>query len=191
MSDSPDSFFSSPLDSMQLIEQAYLISCGWADFHIEIIDPFIEPQTPPVLIKPALIGTDEYEFVYPIHDHGFKMSTSKGEEMFMVGASMCKLFYTIEKIIFLLIERLNANGGIDAETEVQVNVYGHPVALRKAFESIINLSYNVIVANFDPGLWGERFLGIVKNLSERGYGFLPGAPRTNYRQRPTPARRPK
>jgi hypothetical protein len=99
--------------------------------------------------------------------------------MFSVGMSNCKLFFTIEKIIFLLIERLKA-AGINQETEVQVAFSGHQLPQRKAFESIINLSYNVVVTNFDPGSWGERYLKSVKDIAGKGYGYPAEAPRTPY-----------
>lgn len=158
---------------------------NWANFELEITDPWIEPINPPLVIEPELID-GEYEFVYSIHDHGNKLSVSKSEDMFSAGMSMCKLYYTIEKIIYLLIERLKS-GGVDSETEVRVDLNGNILAVRKGFEAIINLDYNVVVSNFEPGEWGERFLVIMKNISEK-YGFLPGAPRQPYRQNLVPRR---
>ena len=101
--------------------------------------------------------------------------------MYSAGMSMCKLFYTIEKMIYLLIERLKTSG-VDAETEVQVAFGGHEIAQRKAFESIINLTYNVVATNFDPGVWGERYLQTVKRLADKGYGYPSEAPRDNFRK---------
>ena len=94
---------------------------------------------------------------------------------------MCKLYYTIEKMIFLLIERLK-EGGIDKDTEVEVAFDGHELAQRKCFDSIINLSYNVVVTNFDPGTWGERYLAATKRLADLGYGYPPESPRDIYRK---------
>ena len=94
---------------------------------------------------------------------------------------MCKLYYTIEKMIFLLVERLKT-GGVAAETEVQVAFGGHELAQRKGFESIINLSYNVVVTNFDPGVWGDHYLKMAKRLADKGYGYPSEAPRDTYRQ---------
>lgn len=168
-------------DPVALVERIYQIWWRWADFHLYVISPTIPSISPPVIIKPQLIpGTQELEFVYDIHDAGAKLSTSKGEDMFHAGMSMCKLFYTIEKMIFILVERLKS-GGIDTETEVQVAFGGHLLAQRKAFESIINLSYNVVVTNFDPGTWGERYLQIVKQNAER-FGYPPEAPRDTFKQ---------
>jgi len=169
-------------DPEKLIERMYLLWWHWADFHLYITTPSIEPITPPLLVKPEkLPDSDDVEFVYDIHDHGYKLSTSKSEDMFVAGMSNCKLFYTIEKMISMLIDRLKS-GGIDPETEVQIAFYGHEMAQRKAFESVINLQYNVVVTNFDPGAWGEHYLEIVKRLADKGYGYPPEAPRDSYKQ---------
>ena len=160
-----------------IIERVYQLWWHWADFTIYIVSPTIVTISPPDIIEPEFNQeTKKKEFVYNIMDHGFSLSTSKGEEMYIVGMSMCKLFLTIEKMIFILIERLRS-GGISEETEVQVSFGGHELAQRKAFESIINLSYNVVVTNFDPGEWGERYLQIVKRLADKGYGYPRPAPR--------------
>ena len=168
-------------DPVALVERVYQIWWHWADFHLYIVAPTIPNVSPPIIIYPELIpNTDEYEFVYNIHDSGSKLSTSKGEDMVNAGMSMCKLFFTIEKMIYILVERLKTSG-IDTEKEVQVAFDGHLLAQRKAFESIINLSYNVVVTNFDPGVWGERYLQIVKQNSER-FGYPPESPRDTFRQ---------
>ena len=52
---------------------------------------------------------------------------------------------------------------------------------RNGFESIINLQYNVVVTNFDPGAWGDTYLQTVKRLADKGYGYPPEAPRDKYR----------
>lgn len=164
------------------IDKVYQLWWRWADFHLFIINPSIDMISPPNIIMPEIIaGTNEIEFVYPIHDYGYKLSTSKGQDIYKAGLSMGKLYCTIEKIIFILIERIKSLGG-DTTTEVQVAFDGHELAQRKCFESIINLSYNVVVTNFDPGLWGERYLQVTKQLADMGYGYPPGAPRDNYRK---------
>lgn len=173
------------MDPVLLLENVYQLWWRWADFELFIINPSITPITPPLLIEPEKIsGSDDFEYVYTIHDYGHKMTTSKAQDMYTAGMSMCKLFYTIEKIIFLLVERLKS-GGIDMETEVQVAFGGHQIAQRKAFESIINLAYNVVVTNCDPGSWGVGHLQTLKRLASRGYGYPPGAPRDVYRQHST------
>ncbi|MBI2786956.1 MAG: virulence factor [Legionella longbeachae] len=168
-------------DPTTLVERVYHIWRNWADFHLYIVSPSFDIISPPLIIKPEIIqGTDELEFVYSIQDSGSKLSTSKSEDMFSVGMSMHKMYMTIEKMIYLLVERLKS-GGIGAEIEVQVSFGGHLLAQRKAFESIINLSYNVVVTNFDPGAWGERYLQIVKQNADK-YGYPPEAPRQTFKQ---------
>ncbi|MGQ3888388.1 virulence factor [Legionella sp. CNM-1927-20] len=169
-------------DPVVLIERVYQLWWHWANFELFIINPVIEPISPALIIEPELIGDgNEYEYVYPILDRGHRLSTSKAQDMYTAGMSMCKLYFTIEKMIFLLIERLKS-GGISAETEVQVAFGGHEKAQRKAFESIINLNYNVVVTNFDPGTWGERYLKLVKTLNDKGYGYPAESPRQPYLQ---------
>lgn len=165
-----------------LVERVYQIWRRWADLEIHIVSPVIQTITPPVIVYPEVIaGTSETEFVYPIHDHGNKLAASKASEMFSAGMSMCKMFYTIEKMISIIIERLKSSG-ISTEEEVQVAFNGHEIALRKAFESVINLSYNVVVTNFDPGVWGEEYLRTVKRIADKGYGYPTEAPRDIYKQ---------
>lgn len=189
--DNPDNFPSDELDderqlmltddAVTIVEKIYQIWWHWAEFQLFIITPTIDVISPPLIIPPErLENSDELEFVYPIIDHGSKLCSSKTDEMYSAGMSMCKLYYTIEKMIFLLIERLKS-GGISTETEVQVAFGGHELAQRKGFESIINLSYNVVVTNFDPGAWGERYLQTVKRLADKGYGYPSEAPRDIYR----------
>jgi hypothetical protein len=168
-------------DFLAQAARAYLLWWYWADFELTIITPIYDEIAPPKIILPEKItSSNEMEFVYPIHDWGYKLSTSKGSDMYLSGMSMCKLYFTIEKMIYLLVERLKS-GGVSTETEVQIAFGGHELAQRKAFESIINLIYNVVVTNFDPGAWGERYLQIVKRLSDKGYGYPPAAPRENFR----------
>lgn len=168
-------------DPVVQAERVYQLWWHWADFHLFIISPTISTVSPPIMIPAEHIPhSEELEFVYTIYDHGYKLSASKAEDMYQAGMSNCKLNSTIEKMIALLVERLKS-GGIDTATEVQVAFDGHELAQRKAFESIINLSYNVVVTNFDPGAWGERYLQNVKRLADKGYGYPPGAPRDGYK----------
>lgn len=167
-------------DPVALVERVYQIWWHWADFHLFIISPSIQIINPPLIIKPEPIqGTDELEFVYSIYDSGSKLSTSKGSDMVSSGMSMCKLYMTIEKMVYLLIERLKS-GGIDTQTEVQVAFGGHLLPQRKAFESIINLAYNVVVTNFDPASWGDWYLQTVKRNVER-FGYPPESPREMFK----------
>lgn len=182
--DSADSVLLDNLDSDNLLQQVagvFLLWWHWAYFELTVTSPSLPRYNPPKIVSPAPIaGTDDTEFVYDIVDWGHKLATSKGEEMYSVGMSMCKMFYTIEKMIFILIQRIK-DEGINTETEVQISFDGHLLAQRKAFESIINLNYNVVVTNFDPGVWGERYLEIVKRMSDRGYGYPSEAPREIYK----------
>lgn len=165
-------------------EIAYRLNWRWASFELYVISPTISPILPPVIIPPApLTEGDGVEFVYPIFDFGYKLATSKAEEMLSAGMSMCKLYYTIEKMVDLLIQRLKTSG-TDTDTEVQVSFEGFIQAQRKAFESIINLSYNVVVTNFEPGEWGEMYLQTIKRLADKGFGYPPEAPRDAYRHGP-------
>lgn len=177
-----ETILSEDYNPIALIERIYQLWWRWADFHLHIITPYIAPFPQPVVIPPEPIsGTGEMEFVYPILDHGDRFSTSKGSEMFAAGMSMAKLHMTIEKIIVLLMERLKASG-TSPDTEVRVAFAGHELAQRKAFEVIINLPDNVVVTNFDPGIWGERYLETVKRIADKGYGYPSEAPRDTYRQ---------
>ncbi|MBA2650601.1 MAG: virulence factor [Legionella sp.] len=169
-------------DPLTLVERVWLIWAHWADFHLYVVTPHFDVISPPIIIPPeTLPNSTDLEPVYPIFDHGYKLSTSKAQEMFSSGMSMCKLYYTIEKMIAILIDRLKS-GGIGTETEVKVSFEGHQLAQRKAFETIINLTYNVVVTNFEPGEWGERYLRVVKRLADKGYGYPPEAPRETYKQ---------
>ncbi len=169
------------MDPILKVMRVYQIWWHWADFSLTIIEPEIEPIVPPLIIPPEILADGSIEFVYPILDHGNRLEASKAEEMFSAGMSMCRLYYTIEKMIFLLVERMKS-GGIDTQTEVQIAFGGHELAQRKAFESVINLTYNVVVTNFDPGEWGERYLQNVKRVADKGYGYPSETPRDSYRQ---------
>ncbi len=168
-------------DPVKMLERVNQIWWRWADFHLYITSPAIAPIVPPLLIEPEKISkTEEYEHVYNIYDHGDKLTTSKSEEMYTAGMSMCKLYYTIEKMIAMLVERLQS-AGIDETSEVQVAFGGFIMAQRKAFESIINLPYNIVVSNFEPGEWGDSYLEAVKQAADRGYGYPSETPRDNYK----------
>jgi hypothetical protein len=173
------------MDPILKMMRVYQIWWHWADFSLSITEPEIEPIVPPLIIQPEILEDGTHEFVYPIIDHGNRLETSKAEDMFSAGMSMCRLYYTIEKMIHLLVERLKS-GGIDMQTEVQVAFGGHELAQRKAFESVINLSYNVVVTNFDPAEWGERYLQNVKRVADKGYGYPSETPRDSYRQHSSP-----
>jgi hypothetical protein len=166
---------------LQQVSGVFMLWWHWAYFEITVTSPTLPSYHPVKLVLPERTpGGEEFEFVYNISDWGNKLSTSKGSEMYSVGMSMCKMCYTIEKIIFILINRLKEQG-VATDAEVQVTFDGHLLGQRKAFESIINLNYNVVVTNFDPGAWGERYLEIVKRFADKGYGYPSEAPRDIYK----------
>lgn len=180
-----------------LTERMYILNqmwWRWADFHLYILSPLATSvQDPQVLTAQTIPETEETEFVYPIIDYGDHYSTSKAMDAMSSGMSMWRLYCTIEKIIGLLVGRL-IEKNIAPETEIQVAFGGYELAQRKGFESIINLSYNVVVSNFDPDAnekWGTRYLQNVKNLAEKGYGYPPAAPRTPYRRGGTGSKGPR
>lgn len=178
-----DQEFSDPANLIRLTYQLY---SGCADFHLYINTPRIEPITPPIIITPEQISETNYEHVYDIQDHGYRFSTSRAKDFPAGGNSMCKLFFTIEKMIGLLIERLKT-GGITQDDEVQVGIQGYIKALRKAFESIINLPYNVVIVNFEPEEWGDKYLKIIEKMAEKGYGYPSETPRDLYKKLTTSA----
>ena len=150
------------IDLLGQITGVYQIWSNWAYFELSVIDPEISASDVVTIVPPETIhGSNELEFVYPIFDYGNRLSTSKASEMYSVGSSMCKLYYTIEKMIAILLARLKDSGVDSPEIESQVSFDGHQFAQRKAFESIINLNHNVVVTNFDPGAWGEKYLQII------------------------------
>lgn len=170
-------------DVLSQVAGVYQIWGNWAYFELAIVTPEIAQNTSVSIISPEQIsGSNDSEFVYPIFDYGDRLSTSKGTEMYSVGTSMCKLYYTIEKMISILIERLKDSGIDIMSIESKVAFDGHQLAQRKAFESIINLNYNVVVTNFDPGEWGDRYLATIKKLADKGYGFPSEAPRDVYKK---------
>lgn len=170
------------IDLLGQITGVYKIWSNWAYFELSVVEPVLQESEVVKLIPPEpILGSDELEFVYPIFDYGNRLSTSKASEMYSVGTSMCKLYYTIEKMIAILLERLKDGGVESPEIESQVSFDGHQFAQRKAFESIINLNHNVVVTNFDPGAWGEQYLQIIKRLADLGYGYPPEAPRETYK----------
>ena len=154
----------------------------WAYLELRVLSPKLPVFDPTKMILPdLLIDNSGFEFVYPILDQGFALSTSKGEDFVATGMSMYKLYVTIEKMICILTERLRSEG-IDDTTQVDIAFAGNEMAMRKAFESIIHLKSNLVIVNYDPGTWGDGYLQRVKNLIERGLGGPAEAPRDFYRK---------
>jgi|GEM_PF-3784171 len=163
-------------DTDLLPEYLYYLWTVWADFHLYIVLPYVPANHPPVLIKPEYDQKNrQYENVYPIVDHGYSFSTSRGEEMVTGASAMGKLYNTIKKMIVLMTERLKQHQGNEGEGESafepKVAIFGHELGKRKAFSLILNLEANVIVTNFEPGEWGERFMKNIREMVEQGYGY--------------------
>ena len=167
------------IDETDMLDYIYYLWLLWGDFQLYIIEPLVEPINPPIVISPETLEDGNLEYVFNIYDEGFRLSTSRGQEGLSLGYNMLKFYNTIEKMVFILVERLKA-GGIDNETEVRVAFYGHELGQRKAFESILNLEENVVVTNFDAGDWGDRFMNTVLTLVESGYGAPHHSPRRSY-----------
>lgn len=156
----------------------YYLWKNWGNFGLYITSPEIEEILPAIVVPPAPLEDGEgFENVYSIHDYGYKLVTSRAEDMF-VSSSMYKLFNTIEKMMVMLQERL-ITGGFDDGTEIVLSFDGHEVPKRKAFEVLINFpkQFNLNVTDFDPGFWGEPFVHTVQQLVDKGYGKLEEAPR--------------
>jgi hypothetical protein len=79
-------------DAVQMASLIYMLWLNWADFSITVVSPQVKAFPKPDIILP---GTD---FTYIIHDFGNRFTTSKQEDMFSAGKSMCKMRYTIEKL---------------------------------------------------------------------------------------------
>ena len=153
----------------------------WADFHLSVTWPIIAPIDPPEIIMPSIREDDgKTENVYPILDLGYKLSTSRGGEGVYQGYALNRYYNTIDKMITMLLERIKSSGELSAEDEIRVAFEGFILGQRKGFESILNLEENVLVVNFDPGDWGERYMKNVLEMVERGYGMPKAAPRTRF-----------
>lgn len=167
------------MDKTDILDYIYYLWMIWADFQLYIIEPVIEIIEPPITIPPETLESGELENVFNIKDEGFRLITSRGNEGLALGHSLRKFYNTIEKMIALLVGRLHT-GGTTHEKEVRVAFYGHELGQRKAFESILNLEFNVVVTNFDAGEWADRLMNTVLTLADRGFGLPPAAPRRNY-----------
>ena len=167
--------------SIALIQQQY------AHIQIRIDDPYFAFKELPDVIAPAPLqnNSNELEWVYPIFDFGDRLCSSKTLDNQIDNHSMFKMFMTIEKMIFLMHEKLNhklASGGEPVDENL-LYLDGHILCLRKAFEVIINLPDNWVVMNFDPGDWGNNYLAILQRLKNKGFQYPPPAPRDVYRQK--------
>ena len=90
-------------DPILRVMRIYQLCWSWAHFEIVVLEPEIDTISPPLIIHPDTLADGSKEFVYTIFDHGNKLQTSKAEDMFSAGMSMCRLYYTIEKMIFSIV----------------------------------------------------------------------------------------
>jgi hypothetical protein len=151
----------------------------WGEFAILVIYPILPSNPKPKLLLPEDIGDGETEFVYPIYDQGNTLATSKAQDIYC-NNSLCKENYTIEKMIDILYERIKQQK-LEEGRSVEILFYGLEELQRKAFESLINLEFNVVVNNFEPGEWGDNYLEMIRKLEEQGYGYPAKSPRKTYR----------
>ncbi len=159
-----------------------------AYFELRIEHPSFVLTEQPVIIKPAPLEDDKHqvEHVYSIFDFGDRLITSKVTEHQIENLSMLKMFYTIEKMVFIMhdkISKIDSGGSTsdDKQNEFMFYLDGHILCLRKAFEVIINLPDNWLVMNFEPGEWGNSYISALQRLREQGYQYPPPAPRDIYR----------
>ena len=131
----------------------------------------IQPE--PLIEDPA-----RCEFVYPIFDYGDRLLTSKEVAG---GACMIKMYYTIDKMISILYEKYLTAAGDGGIEEFKIYLDGETLAIRKAFEVIINIPDNWLVMNFEPGNWGNNYLNTLQKLYDKGYNYPDAAPRDYYR----------
>ena len=156
------------------LEDVYYLWICWGDFHLYITQPYVEEHFPPVIIPPAYDAkTKKTEFVYPIFDYGNRFSTSPGEELAKGGRSTGKLLKTVEKIMALAIARGKERTTGDALPDIRVAFLGLDIAQRKAYKLCLDAEENVIVTNFEPGEWRDRFAKTSQEMQERGYPVLP------------------
>ena len=159
-----------------------------AYFELRIEHPNFVLTEQPDVIKPQTLEEDvhAFEHVYTIFDFGDRLITSKVTEYQIENQSMLKMFYTIEKIIAIMhdkIKKIEGGGSVsdDSQKEFMFYLDGHLLCLRKAFEVIINLPDNWLVMNFEPGEWGNSYISALQRLREKGYQYPPPAPRDIYR----------
>lgn len=148
----------------------------YVNFQAMIVSPFVETIFPPILIPPVYNkDTQAYENVYNIYDHGYSFSTSRGEESALGTTAMGKLYNTIQKIIHLIVQRLKekagGEGAFNPQDEIKVALFGHEFGKRKAFALAMDLEANINIVNFDPRIWGERFINNLKNMIASGRGY--------------------
>jgi hypothetical protein len=152
----------------------------WSYIEIRVEHPGFEFKDDATLHEPQPLADNasELEFVYPIYDHGDRLLASKD---IASGACMIKMHYTIEKMINILYQKYLEIVGSGGVGEFNIYLDGELLAIRKAFEVIINLPDNWVVMNFEPGNWGSNYLSSLQKLYDKGFSYPPPAPRDTYR----------
>ena len=162
---------------------------SYAYLEIRIDDARFSLNQEPIIINPAPLADEPnvLEFVYTIYDYGDRLMTSKHSDEQIEDLSMIKMYYTIEKMISVMYEKLEKagteGGQDDSERELLFFLDGHILCMRKAFEVIINLPQNWVVMNFDPGDWGNHYLATLQRLRDMNFDYPPPAPRYSYKHK--------
>lgn len=166
------------IEDVGMLQDVYYLWILWADFHLFITKPFVTPR-PVKIVEP---GKDPQsglpEDVYPIYDYGDVFRTSRGQDIAKGMRVTRKYLNTVDKIIRLASQRAkeveDETGVGEAEPERRVAFRGHEIGQRKGFISAINHDKQMVVVNFEPGEWGERYLSVLDELIKRGYAERPG-----------------
>ncbi len=159
------------VEDVGALQDVYYLWILWADFHIYIISPYVQPQKPAKIIKPEVDPkTKQAEDVYDIFDFADMLSTSRGPDMVKGLRVTRKYLNTVEKMIRIVISRVHGGeGGVD-EPEPRVAFRGHEIGQRKGFETAVNLDPKLEIVNFTPAEWGDRHLNAIEEMVRRGYG---------------------
>ena len=166
------------------LKNIYYLWILWADFHLHISRPIVEPRDVVRIIKPTVDANGKVENVYPIFDHGNVLSTSRGEDVVKGLRSMGKMYNTIDKMARLLLGRISAyiedeeddDGGIGSvqqRMDVAVAFRGHELVQRKAYVAITDLGKNIEIVNFAPGEWGRQLPFIRSVTAQRQASSAP------------------
>ena len=143
---------------LSFMHNLHYISSLWADFRLYITQPKPPAKQPAEVIEPEYsIANGQNEWVYPIVDYGYKLSTSRGKELLDGYRSMGKLLNTVEKMIKIAMNRARIQGGGIGKNEVdmKIAIYGHEIAQRKAYEQCLQ-NEGIHLENFEPGEWENR-----------------------------------
>lgn len=172
-------------NELEAIKGLEYLKQSLAFIEIRVPQDILSFSEKPVIHQPQALLEDskQFEFVYSILDYGNCLMTSKVMEHLFSGQSMLKMYYTIDKMVSILHQKIKNKEDETGETfpEISVELWGYELCLRKAFEVIINLPDNWIITNYEPGDWGNHYLDILQKLAEKGFPYPPPAPRDYYR----------